>query len=41
MEPSVSKDKQHPELRFLIATDIHLGHAENHHELGNDSYRAF
>lgn len=28
-------------IRFLVATDIHLGHAENHAELGRDSYEAF
>ena len=28
-------------IRFLIGTDIHLGHSENNDELGNDSYEAF
>ena len=28
-------------LRFLVATDIHLGHSEHHHELGNHSYAGF
>ncbi len=41
MEPKASKKRVPTELRFLIATDVHLGHAENHNELGNDSYIAF
>ena len=34
-------DSPEDSIRFLVATDIHLGHKENHPVRKNDSFNAF